>query len=312
MENDQKVMVSHAVSELKPRLRRRLEFIDFRLLWNARLNRSEIAEQFRISTQQASADIAEYEKLAPGNLLYDRALRRYVRSADYQPVLVGGMSDRYLMQLGAMQMGLLPATETWFLEPPPVDVASLRPRKVEDDLLRSVLDAMRDRRELLVDYASMSGTPRGRRWIGPHAIAEALHRWHARCYSPENRDFRDFNLNRIRRVLDVRDASVAPTLDLEWQTRVDLVLEPNPDYSEDMKVAVRDEFEFDGERLVVATRTALVFYLMHEHNLEPHSDGLPHSKRQLVLVNGEEVARAREGARETAKRLIDAAHPIKR
>ena len=67
------------MEELTNRIRwgvhRRLEFIDFRLFWDGRLNRSDMAETFGISAQQASADIAQYERIAPQNLVYDRAER---------------------------------------------------------------------------------------------------------------------------------------------------------------------------------------------------------------------------------------------
>lgn len=51
---------------------RRLEFIDFRLLWEGRLNRADITEFFRISVPQASLDLAKYQEIAPGNMVYDR------------------------------------------------------------------------------------------------------------------------------------------------------------------------------------------------------------------------------------------------
>ena len=49
-------------------VRRRLEFIDFRLFWDGRFNRSDLSATFGISPQQASGDIAQYEKIAPANL----------------------------------------------------------------------------------------------------------------------------------------------------------------------------------------------------------------------------------------------------
>ena len=39
---------------------RRLEFIDFRLLWEGRLNRADLTTFFRISVPQASLDLAKY------------------------------------------------------------------------------------------------------------------------------------------------------------------------------------------------------------------------------------------------------------
>ena len=77
------------MEEERERLRwgvqRRLEFIDFRLFWDGRFNRSDLAATFAISAQQASADIGQYEKIAHANLRYDRAEKAYIRTADFAP-----------------------------------------------------------------------------------------------------------------------------------------------------------------------------------------------------------------------------------
>ena len=296
-----------ATEDLRWGLRKRLEFIDFRLLWNARVNRVDICSHFKISPQQASSDLAAYERYAPDNLRYDRAQRTFVRAATYRPLLIGGLSDRYLLQLQALRTGLLPLAETWFDRPPPAQVTDLRHRRVDDATLQTVLDAIRDGLELRVTYSTMSDKPAGERHIAPHALGSASGRWHARCWNRENGDFRDFNLNRIRSIEGVSPATADPRLDLEWHTEIDLIMRPNPDMSEHRQAAVRDEYAFEGEELVVTSRIALVFYLFHEYNLEPSSGGLPATKRQLVLVNGEEVARARVSARDMSARGIRAA-----
>lgn len=54
--------------ELRWGIERRLEFIDFRLFWEGRINRSDLTDQFGISTPQASADLARYQEMAPSNL----------------------------------------------------------------------------------------------------------------------------------------------------------------------------------------------------------------------------------------------------
>jgi hypothetical protein len=70
-------------------VRRRLEFIDFRLFWDGRFNRSDLAATFGISAQQASADIGHYEKIAAANLRYDRAEKAYIRTDDFAPAFIG-------------------------------------------------------------------------------------------------------------------------------------------------------------------------------------------------------------------------------
>src|SRR5436190_5519436 len=78
-------------------VRRRLEFIDFRLFWDGRFNRSDLGGTFGISAQQASADIAQYEKFAPENLRYDRAEKTYTRTDAFTPAFIGETIERYLL-----------------------------------------------------------------------------------------------------------------------------------------------------------------------------------------------------------------------
>ncbi|HEX8401979.1 MAG TPA: WYL domain-containing protein [Allosphingosinicella sp.] len=288
-------------------VRRRLEFIDFRLMWDARLNRSDLCDHFRISPQQASLDLASYERLAPANMLYDRGQRAFLRAPSYAPLLIAGLSDRYLLQLQALRLDLLPISETWFDRPPPAEVARMRHRRVDDLRLQQILDAIRHGLELRVTYSTMSGKPAGERHIVPHALANGSNRWHARCWCRENGEFRDFNLNRIREVHELLPGDIDAKLDLEWHNEVELVMKPNPELAEEVQDSIRLEYDFEGPELVVTSRIALVFYLFHEYNLEVASRGLKAAKRQLVLVNDEEVEHARTAARDMAARGIRAA-----
>ena len=78
---------------------RRLEFIDFRLLWEGRLNRADITTFFRISVPQASLDLAKYQEIAPRNMVYDRTQKAYVTTPDFKPVFSSFDSNHYLNEL---------------------------------------------------------------------------------------------------------------------------------------------------------------------------------------------------------------------
>jgi hypothetical protein len=67
-------------------LERRLQFIDFRLRWEGRLNRTDLVEHFGLSIPQVSLDIAKYAELAPGNLTYDRSSKTYVAGTEFAAV----------------------------------------------------------------------------------------------------------------------------------------------------------------------------------------------------------------------------------
>ena len=61
---------------LRRGIEQRLEFVDFRLFWEGKINRADIIDRFKISIPQASKDLTLYESLAPGNLEYDASGKR--------------------------------------------------------------------------------------------------------------------------------------------------------------------------------------------------------------------------------------------
>src|SRR5262245_22310283 len=78
---------------------RRLEFIEFRLYWEGRVNRSDLVHFFAISVPQASADLARYQERAAANIIYDKTAKTYVATPGFHPVLFEPSADQLLAQL---------------------------------------------------------------------------------------------------------------------------------------------------------------------------------------------------------------------
>lgn len=281
-------------------VRRRLEFIDFRLFWDGRFNRSDMAETFGISAQQASADIALYEKRSPENLRYDRGEKAYLRADSFSPAFIGETIERYLLQLVAIENRWMRTEDTWFDTFPPVEVVTLGRRPTDPSVLLRVLDAIRRRLEIDIDYSSLTGSPHSSRTIAPHALSHSAGRWYVRSWSRDHNDFRDYNLNRIEAVGDQRPASVDPALDFEWIHKINLILVPNPALAPARQTAVASEHGMTDGRLVRPCRLSLSFYLMSEYNLDVEPGVLKPEKQQIVLLNREEVTKARELSRQMA------------
>jgi len=278
-------------------VRRRLEFIDFRLFWDGRFNRSDLAHTFGISAQQASADIAHYEKLAPQNLRYDRAEKAYRRSEAFAPAFIGKTIERYLLQLVAIENRWMRPEDTWFDTTPSVEVVTLGRRPTNPTVLLRVLDAIRNGLEIDIDYASLTGSVQPSRAIAPHALSHSAGRWYVRSWSREHNDFRDYNLNRISVVKGQRFTSVNPKLDFEWVHMINLVIVPNPELSAERQAAVAAEHAMTEDRLTRPCRLSLSFYLMSEYNLDVEPGVLKPEKQQIVLQNRDEVTQARALAR---------------
>lgn len=288
-------------------VRRRLEFIDFRLFWDGRFNRSDMATTFGISPQQASADVGQYEKIAPNNIAYDRTAKAYRRTDLFAPAFIGEAVEPHLLQLVAIENGWMRSEDTWFDAKPPVEVSTLRRRSTDPSVLLRVLDAVHNRLDIDVDYGSLSGSASPSRTIAPHALAYAAGRWYVRSWSRQHNDFRDYNLNRITAVVRSRPTSVDPALDFEWMHKMNLVLLPNPDLPEQRQSAIAWEHGMRDGRLVLHCRLSLSFHLMSEHNLDVAPGVLDPQKQQIILQNREEVTQARELARKMSVEALSRA-----
>lgn len=286
------------------KLRQRLEFIEFRLYWTGKLNRSDLSDVFRISPPQASNDIARYQELAPNNLAYDSALKGYVRTRDFTPVLIGASIDRFLLQVLGVAQGWLRIEDTWFDELPPVEVVALDRPPTDSEVLRQVLDAIRSESEIEMDYSSMTGSPAMRRFIAPHALGAAGGRWYVRAWSREHNDFRDYALARVSNVKQGAPRTIDSSSDFEWQQKIDLVLIPNPELDEDRRRAQKLEHKMEDGELRVPCRLSMAFYLMAEHKLDVEPGKLTALQQPLILKNFTEVKQAREITRELAKQAL--------
>ena len=128
---DAKTIDGEARRGLRWGVERRLEFVDFRLCWDGRINRSDLTEQFGISTPQASADLARYQELAPTNVYYDPSLKCYLAAGTYRPVFEVEDSDRYLGQLNSLASGTIAHEEAWLAETPEFRVVPNPGRSVD-------------------------------------------------------------------------------------------------------------------------------------------------------------------------------------
>lgn len=284
---------------------RRLEFIEFRLIWQGRVNRSDIAEVFGITLQQASADLGLYEESVPGNLVYDRNAKTFLPGPNFAPRFLRQYADRPLLQLAAIENGWIEKDETWFDELPPAGVIPMPPRRVRADLMRLLLEAIRTGSAVQVEYHGVSDREPTARRIAPHAIAYDGVRWHARAWCALHNDFRDFVLSRIDAVEAAGPSPVDQSLDREWHELIELEIAPNPELSASARRAIVREYQMSrSARLRLSMRAALVFYFIQQHNMD--LDHLPPKRRQLVLLNRAEALDAVEHARVASRAGLDA------
>jgi WYL domain len=268
--------------------RRRLEFIEFRLLWEGRVNRSDLINFFGISVPQASLDFAKYRELAPANAVYDGTQKTYLAGGDFSPVLVNPSADAYLNRIRAVEAGNLELGSTFIGWQLPVGIVTGPSRAMEAGTLRLILQAIRERKALRIEYQSMNAAAANLRAISPHALGFDGFRWHARAYCHQHDDFRDFVLARILRI-DIDDASKAdPAADVEWHQFVEAVVVPGDGLSASQKKVIELDYGMKNGRLVLRVREALLFYFLKHLGLLYGPDDVP-AKDQIVLANRKEL-----------------------
>ncbi|MCO5340553.1 helix-turn-helix transcriptional regulator [Delftia tsuruhatensis] len=269
-------------------LDRRLQFIDFRLRWEGRLNRTDLIEYFGISMPQASLDIARYLELAPSNLEYDRRSRTYVAGASFKPLFPRSSARRYLAELHAKTTGLLEQGASFIGHAPAVDTAPSPWRAVSDEVVHAVIRAIQDKAAVEVLYQSMTSVDASSRTISPHALGFDGFRWHVRAYCHKRGRFSDFVLARILGLKVAGPSSVDPGTDALWHTILTLVLVPHPDLSAAKKRVIELDYCMEDGQVALECRQAFLFYTMRRLGLHTETPSDP-AAQQISLGNRTEL-----------------------
>lgn len=265
----------------------RLQFIEFRLLWEGHVNRSDLIEAFNISVPQSTLDFREYMERAPGNMDYDKRRRHYFPMPTFKPAFISNSAEGYLSQLVALGIsgeeqshpGLIGAT-------PPFDVLPSLERRVDRETLQQLLKAIRENLSIEIHYQSLSTeTPSWRR-ISPHALATDGLRWHIRAFCHSKGDFRDFVLGRIMAVRGEQLSEVSAATDTEWNEHVKVVIAPNPDLTPDQKKIIERDYAMRRGKAEIFVRRALLFYLKRRLGVEEANPKMPAAQQVVIAKIG--------------------------
>lgn len=250
---------------------RRLQFIDFRLRWEGRLNRKDLIEHFGVSVPQASLDIAKYLEMAPNNLAYDPSSKSYHSKESFRPVFLQSSAGRYLVELLATKTGLLERGGSFIGAGIEVDMAPAPTRAIDDETVVSIVRAIKARRAILVRYQSMSSSDM-ERVLSPIALGHDGFRWHVRAYCHRRNEFCDFVLTRISNVRDEGAATTFIEEDAEWNTLVPLILIPHPDLPEEKRAAIAYDYGMVNGEVALPCRQAFLFYTLKHLGLAVNED----------------------------------------
>lgn len=273
---------------------KRLEFIDFRLFWEGGINRADIMEAFGVSVPQASKDLSLYEEKSPGNLQYDKHEKRYLASQSFKPLFLKPEADRYLTQLRTVSDHVVRSEETWLSSMPDVDAMPVPHRRVDVEVLRVLLSAIRQGRSLEILYQSMNAVRPEPTWrrITPHAFGNDGLRWHVRAFCHIDSKFKDFLLSRCMETRDEGAPGAPAASDVHWHEIFEVVLAPNPALTTPQQRIVAQDYNMSAGKVVVPVRKALLYYFQKRLRLDAIGAlDAPHES-PVIIANKAEFSRA--------------------
>lgn len=279
-------MESHA---LRWSVMQRFLFLEQRLYWDGRLNKSDLIERFEISVPQATADIAHYLRQVPDNMGYDNRVKAFLPSPAFKPKYFVPDARHYLSQLLLLSDHALAPEDSWLGVIPAHDAVPRIRRRLDVQILQSIVRAIHGRKALHVTYQSMSGPTPTQRWIAPHALGFDGARWHVRAWCFRRSMFLDMVLARFAAIGEERPAAIDVGMDREWNEFVDVKLAPHPRLSDAQRAAIALDFGMTEERVVVRMRLALFYYFERNLCLDLPEGALDPQRRQVVLVNRDEI-----------------------
>ena len=204
----------------------RLLFIDFKLYFLGRVNRTQIVERFGIKEAAGSRDLTLYKTLAPNNLDYSTTKRAYFKT------------NKFIQLFNHTESQALFALVKGFGDDVTLPIKSLitceAPTQLNSpniDALAAITRAIYNHQILSIQYQSLS-SGLTHRDIVPFALVDNGLRWHVRAFDRKENRFADFVINRmdVKQAHEDKDIPESQTklADNQWNRIVDLHIVPHP------------------------------------------------------------------------------------
>ena len=279
--------VENGLHKLRWGVERRLEFIEFRLFWEGGVNRSDIVNEFGVSVPQASKDLALYQERAPDNIHYDRSRKKYFSQDNFQPKYTVPDADAYLEWKtvnGISSNNFKGLTDPVNLL---MDKLPVPQRSIDVDVLRTLLECVREKQSVEILYQSMNETRPEPEWrrISPHAFGNDGLRWHVRAFCHIDRKFKDFIISRCLDLGSSDKAGADADDDKFWAEYFVISLCPNPKLSISQQKVIECDFSMQDGEVTVPVRHALLYYFCKRLRLDLTDSMDDPSETPVVVKN---------------------------
>ncbi|MBA4500946.1 WYL domain-containing protein [Marinobacterium marinum] len=262
-------------------------------LWEGRLTSNHLQDAFSIGRNKASDILKSYQQVAPGNIYHCSQTRGYVPDTEFDPCFSHGEVHEYLdlLHSNSFRDSHFYALQTWQA---PIDRLHPLTRPVNPDVVRVIMQAVRQKQRITVCYRSFSNPDGAERLIAPHTLVSASGRWHVRAFCEKDQRFKDFMLHRFVSIPEIdsdRLEMANPEHDKEWFKTVEMVLIPNPALDPERQQLVADDYAMGPEKqLKVTLRAPLVKYMAVELRIgTPEQTQDNPNAHQLTLANRDEL-----------------------
>ncbi|MDP4548698.1 WYL domain-containing protein [Marinobacter sp. MDS2] len=233
-------------------------------LWEGRLTTNHLKVAFAIGRSKASEIIKSYQRAVPDNIRHCSQTRGYVLEPQFRPSFSHGEVHEYLNLLHSESIhnNYFYALQTGRA---PIDRLPSLTRPVNPEIVRVILQAVREGQRINVCYRSFANPCGEERLIAPHTLVFADGRWHVRAFCERDRVFKDFMLHRFVDVPDLEGERLElgkPSNDIEWFKEVEMVLTPNPALQPEQQQLVADDYAMEPDNtLRIWVRSPLVMYM---------------------------------------------------
>jgi hypothetical protein len=267
---------------------KRLQFLEFKLYWEGRVNRGDLTAEFGISIPQASVDFTKYQEIASQNISYNASAKYYEPTETFSPIFIELSADAYFSTILCSPTASIATCGSDYVAavPSPSRVIGL-------DVLRTLVQSIKHKQVVSVDYRSFNNPlPGNTRLISPHAFGTDGSRWHVRAYCHADNKFKDFVLGRIAEATITSESNVDSNNDRQWFNYVDVVIGPDPKLNEAQKFIVSMDYGMTKFELKFKCRIALIYYLLKKLRIDRSDIDRTGEEQQIVAINLDEIKAA--------------------